>query len=476
MKIKSFTGLSVTLITLVFFSGACQYGSEKGSEEISWESVDGILKHIIAPEFPDKFFNVTDFEARGDGDNLSTVAINSAIAKCSEEGGGIVLIPEGTFLTGAIHLKSNVNLHLSEGATLKFSRNHEDYLPIVFTRWEGTELYNYSPFIYAYEQENIGVTGEGKLDGQSTSAHWWQWKGEWARRTWEIGPENQAASNAILRKMAEDGVPVEERIFGPGHYLRPNFIQFYKCKNILMEGVTIINSPMWVIHPVLSENITISNISVISHGPNNDGCNPESSRNILIQNSLFDTGDDCIAIKSGRNADGRRINMPSENIIVRGCTMRDGHGGVVMGSEISGNVRNIFAEDCIMDSPNLDRIIRIKTNSLRGGVIENIFVRNINVGNVKQAILHIDFDYEEGDAGEFTPEVKNIHLENITSRSSERAVFIKAYERSPVDGVYIKNCKFNGVEKENQINFIENLVLENVYLNGKPWSSATSSN
>jgi polygalacturonase len=469
MKIKLFSVISFTMLSLVFFTGACQYGSGKESTELAWDSVDGILKQIVAPEFPEKHFNINDFGAKGDGEFLSTNAINSAIIKCSESGGGIVLIPEGIYLTGAIHLKSNVNLHLSEGATLKFSRNHEDYLPVVFTRWEGTELYNYSPFIYAYEQMNVGITGKGILDGQASSAHWWPWKGAWSRKTWEIGAENQAKSNAILRKMAEDGVPVEKRIFGPGHYLRPNFIQFYKCSNILMDGITIINSPMWVIHPVLSENITINNISVISHGPNNDGCNPESSRNILIQNSLFNTGDDCIAIKSGRNADGRRINIPSENIIVRRCTMRDGHGGVVMGSEISGNVRNIFVEDCVMDSPNLDRIIRIKTNSLRGGIIENIFVRNINVGSVKQAILHIDFDYEEGDAGEFTPEVRNIHLENITSQSSERAVYIKSYERSPVDRVYIKNCSFNGVEKENEINFITNLRLENVFVNEEPW-------
>jgi polygalacturonase len=471
MKIKTVLGLYFIIVALAFFTGACNLGSGEEPAEISWDYVDEILKEIVSPVFPNRIFDVTDFGAVGDSVTLSTKAINRAIIECSEAGGGKVLIPKGIFLTGAVHLKSNVNLHLAEGAVLKFSRNHEDYLPVVFTRWEGTELYNYSPFIYAYEQKNIAITGEGKLDGQATSEHWWHWKGAWSRRTWEIGAENQAASNAVLRQMAENGVPVEERIFGSGHYLRPNFVQFYKCRNILMEGITIINSPMWVVHPVLSENITITNISVISHGPNNDGCNPESSRNILIQDSYFDTGDDCIAIKSGRNADGRRLNVPSENIIVRRCTMRDGHGGVVMGSEISGNVRNVFAEDCVMDSPNLDRIIRIKTNSTRGGIIENIFVRNINVGKVRQAILHIDFDYEEGDAGEFTPVVRNIHLENITSQRSERAIFINAYERSPVDKVHIKNCNFNGVEKENKINFVENLVLENVLVNGNPWKN-----
>lgn len=461
------------MTALVFLAGACSSGPVKETGEVSWDSVEGILSKIVAPEFPDRVFDITEFGAVGDGVTLSTEAINQAIITCSEAGGGMVLVPEGEFLTGAIHLKSNVNLHVSEGAVLKFSRKDDDYLPVVFTRWEGVELYNYSPFVYAYEQQNVAITGQGTLDGQATSEHWWFWKGPWSRATWEIVPENQVDARNRLIQMAEEGVPVEDRVFGKGHYLRPNFVQFYKCSNILLEGITIINSPMWVIHPVLSENITISNVSVISHGPNNDGCNPESSRNILIQDSYFDTGDDCIAIKSGRNADGRRLNVPSENIIVRRCTMRDGHGGVVMGSEISGSVRNVFAEDCIMDSPNLDRIIRIKTNSIRGGVIENIFVRNINVGNVRQAILHIDFDYEEGDAGKFTPLVRNIHLDNITSQSSDRAIFINAYERAPVTGVYIKNCTFNGVKKENLINYVKDLVLENVSLNGEPMPGIT---
>jgi polygalacturonase len=453
---------------MVVLAGACSSGPGKETAEVSWDTMAEILSEIVAPVFPDAVFDVTEFGAVGDGETLSTEAINSAIIACSEAGGGMVLVPEGEYLTGAIHLKSNVNLHVSEGAILKFSRNPEDYLPMVFTRWEGVELFNYSPFVYAYEQQNVAITGQGTLDGQATSEHWWYWKGPWSRATWEIVPENQVEARSRLIEMAENDVPVEARQFGSGHYLRPNFVQFYKCQNILMEGITIINSPMWVIHPVLSENITISNVSVISHGPNNDGCNPESSRNILIQDSYFDTGDDCIAIKSGRNADGRRLNVPSENIIVRRCTMRDGHGGVVMGSEISGSVRNVFAEDCIMDSPNLDRIIRIKTNSIRGGVIENIFVRNINVGRVRQAILHIDFDYEEGDAGEFTPLVQNIHLDNITSQSSDRAIFINAYERAPVTGVYITDCTFNGVEKDNLINYVEDLILENVTLNGEP--------
>lgn len=470
---KSYLHLVGILFIMVGHFSSCSTAT-KTTDTISWANLDGMLSQIKAPEFPDQDFVITDFGAIGDGTTKATEAIRNAIAACHNAGGGRVVIPAGEFLTGAIHLKSNINLHLEEGATLLFSQNPDDYLPLVFTRWEGTELYNYSPLIYAYGQENIAITGKGILDGQASAEHWWYWKGPWNRRTWEIGPQNQVESRALLQQMAENGVPVEERIFGPGHYLRPSFVQFYKCRNILIDGVSIINSPMWIIHPVLSENITIQNVTVNSHGPNNDGCNPESSRNVLIQDSFFDTGDDCIAIKSGRNADGRRLATPSENIIVRRCTMRAGHGGVVMGSEISGNVRNVFVEDCIMDSPSLQRIIRFKTNSLRGGIIENVFVRNIHVGQVQQAILHIDFQYEEGDAGQFTPVVRNINLENITSQQSGRALFIRAYERAPVTGIHIKNSHFNGVASENVIEHVKQLTLENVFINGQPMKNPVS--
>ncbi len=209
-------------------------------------------------------------------------------------------MPPGVFQTGAIHLKSNVNLHLAEGATLKFSADPAKYLPVVYTRFEGTECMNYSPLIYAFEQENIAVTGRGVLDGSASNDNWWKW----ARRGPSGGDPPARADITNLRDMAERGVPVKERVFGAGHYLRNSFIQPYRSKNILIEGVRIINSPMWEIHPVLSTNVTVRGVTVDTHGPNNDGCNPESSRDVLIEDCVFDTGDDCIAIKSGRDADG----------------------------------------------------------------------------------------------------------------------------------------------------------------------------
>jgi polygalacturonase len=314
---------------------------------------------------------------------------------------------------------------------------------------------NYSPLIYAYEQENIAITGEGTLDGQASDENWWQWK------------KIQADDVEVLRNQGESGVPVEQRICGDGKKLRPNMIQPYKCKNVLIEGLTIRNSPMWHVHPVLSTNVIVRNVKVIGHGPNNDGCNPESCRDVLIEGCYFDTGDDCIAIKSGRNNDGRRVNVPSENIIIQNCEMRDGHGGVVIGSETTGGVRNIFAENCTMDSPNLDRMLRIKTNSVRGGIIENIYLRNITIGQVAEAVINVNFLYGEGDTGNYTPTVANINLENITSRKSQYALSIKGYDRSPVTNIRLKDCTFDNVEKSNELVGVENLVFENVKINGE---------
>lgn len=436
------------------------------AQEVSWNTADEIVRRIVAPSFRPQEFSILTYGAKNDGVTDCTEAFAKAITECSQAGGGKVVVPEGIYLTGAIHLKSNVNLHVMKNAVIKFSADPKKYLPLVFTRWEGVELMNYSPLIYAYGQENIAVTGEGVLDGQASNEHWWSWKGN-KEDGWKPGMPNQKKSRALLMDMAEKNVPVKDRLFGEGHYLRPSFIEPYRCKNILISGVTFKDSPMWFIHPTLSENITVENVTVIGHGPNNDGCNPESSRDILIQNCKFDTGDDCIAIKSGRNADGRRLNIPSENIVIRHCEMKDGHGGVVLGSEISGSVRNVFVEDCVMDSPNLDRALRFKTNSVRGGVIENFFARRITVGQVAEAVILIDFNYEEGDAGQFTPTMRNIFVSDLTARKGKYALFLKGYARSPITNMTIENCRFDDMADLNVVEHVKDLSLTNIMINGK---------
>ena len=420
-----------------------------------WEQVDEILSRIKPPQFPDRDFNITDYGAVADGQADCTEAFEKAISAANKAGGGRVVVPTGAFFTGAIHLKSNVNLHVSEDALVKFSVDPQKYMPVVYTRFEGVECMNYSPLIYAYEQKNIAITGKGALDGQASDDNWWQWK------------TSQAKDVNVQRKQGETGVPVEKRIYGAGKELRPNMVQPYKCKNILIEGVTFRNSPMWHIHPVLSKNITVRNVKVIGHGPNNDGCNPESCTDVLIEGCYFDTGDDCIAIKSGRNNDGRRVNVPSENIVIRNCQMKDGHGGVVIGSEMTGGTRNVFAENCTMDSPNLDRALRIKTNSVRGGVVENIYMRNVTIGQVAEAVLKINFFYGEGDTGKYTPIVRNINMENVTSKKSRYALSIRGYDRAPITDIHLKNCTFDNVDRENLLVGVKNLALKNVKINGK---------
>jgi polygalacturonase len=444
----------------------CISGSSNPEQNAGWSAAQQILREIKPPVFPKRDFDISEFGAVGDGKSDCTGAIGRAIESCSVAGGGRVVIPKGTFLTGAIHLKSNVNLHLKKEAVLLFSRDTKKYLPLVITRFEGVECMNYSPFIYAYEQKNIAITGEGILDGQADSTLWWPWTGK-EKDGWKAGMPCQLSDREAIARMGDEGIPVQERIFGEGHYLRVNFIQFYKSRDLLVEGVTLRRSPMWVIHPVLCENVTVRKVRITSHGPNNDGCNPESSRNVVIEGCSFDTGDDCIAIKSGRNGDGRRVNVASENIIIKDCVMKDGHGGVSIGSEISGSCRNVFIQNCRMDSPNLERALRIKTNSHRGGVIENIYMRNVTVGQVSDAIIGIHFNYEEGDTGPHTPIVRNIFIDHVTSKKSLYALYLHGYERSPIQNISLSNCSFKGVLNGNFLQHVQDLKMKRVFINGK---------
>ncbi|MEC1588765.1 glycoside hydrolase family 28 protein [Bacillus sonorensis] len=429
------------------------------------EKKEEIMRQIKVPVFPDRRFDVTRFGADSGGKTDSTAAFQQAIDEAHQKGGGRVTVPKGVFLTGALRLKSNVELHVTKDAVIRFSQNPADYLPAVLTRFEGVELYNYSPLIYAYEAENIAITGGGMLDGQADDRHWWPWK----RGT--NGQPSQEKDRDALFEMAERNVPVEERRFGTGHYLRPNFIQPYRCKNVFIQGVTVMNSPMWQIHPVLCENVTVDGVKVIGHGPNTDGVDPESCKSMIIKNCLFDNGDDCIAIKSGRNADGRRINVPSENIIIENNEMKDGHGGVTIGSEISGGVKNVFAEGNLMDSPNLDRALRIKTNSVRGGVLENIYFYHNVVNSLKQEVIAIDMEYEEGDAGEFKPVVRGIEVDELKSAGGRYGIRVLAYDHSPVTGLKVTNSEINDVNIPMELKNVKDPVFSNLYINGKRYDS-----
>jgi polygalacturonase len=463
---------SIILFFLPFLFFACKNAKQSNIQQMvsGWDFAKKIEERIVVPSFPNRSFNILDYGAKESVEVNNTEAFQKAIKACSDAGGGKVIVPKGVFYTGAIHLLDNVNLHLLEGAEIRFSTNPNDYLPVVLTSFEGTECMNYSPLIYAFQKKNIAITGKGILNGQADISNWWPWcsKDEYGWKAGMPSQKDKGNRERLITSAAENIAP-ENRIFGSGFYLRPSFIETNRCENILIQGVKIINAPFWVIHPFLSTSITVDGVTVESHGPNNDGCDPEYSKNVMIKNCTFNTGDDCIAIKSGRDADGRRIAVKSENIIVRNCNMIDGHGGVVMGSETSGGVSNVFVENCTMDSPNLDRVIRIKTNSNRGGLTENVYVRNIKVGQVKECVLKLNMFYVAWDdpIGTFIPEIRNIYLENIqVENGGSFGILAKGFEQSPIQNVTLKNVTINKVGQPYSIENVKNLKLIDTYMNG----------
>ncbi|TDO52458.1 glycosyl hydrolase family 28 [Kribbella sp. VKM Ac-2527] len=340
---------------------------------------------------------ITKYGARPGSD--CTAAIDRAVRAC-ELTGGRVVVPSGVFLSGPTRLRSNVELHLAAGATLRFVTNPASY-PIVRTRWQGIECFSHSPLIYAYDAVNVAVTGTGTLDGGASPDTWW-------RDTTPVGDWNR------LLRMVRDDVPVEERIFEPGHGFRPSFIQPYQCRRVRIEDVRIINAPMWVVHPVLSSDVVVRGITVDSRGPNNDGCNPDSCRDVVISGCSFDTGDDCIAIKSGRDADGRRVGRASENIVIENCRFGTGHGAVTIGSETSGGIRNVIARDLHITGPAVDHALRLKTNSHRGGLIEHIELRDTQVDSVTGTAILVDTCHADPDTtGSHHPTVRNLTITGL---------------------------------------------------------------
>ena len=478
MTIKSL--LSAALVTcLVQFTQARTPVVEASgeSEEIvaGWAGLPQVLKHIKAPEFADREFLITDYGAIEGGEVKCTDAIARAIEACSDAGGGKVVIPAGEWLSGPIHYKSKVCIEIQKGATLNFSTDFEDYLPAVFIRWEGIESYSYSPLIYANGCKDIGLIGEGTINGNGPA--WWKWREQ------KPAPGPYRIANAAHIEWGKHNTPVEKRVLDrTDFHWCPTLVGFYNNENILIEGLTMIDGPFWNIHPVYCKNITIRGVTLDNDGPNGDGCNPSSCNYVLIEDCTFNTGDDCIAIKSGKDTDGRRVGIPSQNIVVRNCIMKNGHGGVVCGSEMSGGIRNVYVEDCIMNSPDLGRALRIKTNNVRGGFIENINMRNVEVGVVSEAVLQINFFYTGGWTsvppiqkisksdivgadGEFTPWVKHVNLENITSAESPFGILIEAMEESPVEGLVIKNCTFNNVAKGNVMKHVNDPRIINLVVN-----------
>lgn len=450
-------------------AGAPAYGGPVGVPAGDpWWYADNVARRVRAhaPRIPARRLPVTGFGAVGDGVTDCTRAFAAAVARCARLGGGHVVVPPGTYLTGPIRLRSRVGLHVEEGATVRFRTDPAAY-PLVYSRWQGIECLNYSPLIYAYGAHDVAVTGRGTLDGQAGNTAWWPWKGS-ADYGWSPGQPKQDDDWARLQAQADAGTPVRQRVFGSGHYLRPNFIQPYRCERVLVEGVTIVRSPMWEIHPVLSTYVRVRDVTVVSHGPNNDGCDPESCTDVLITGATFDTGDDCVAIKAGRNTDGRRVNAPSRNIVIEDCLFRDGHGGVTIGSEMTGGVSAVFARNLQMSSPNLNDCLRLKTNSVRGGFIRDVYLRDASVGQLAVAGLEIDFNYEEGAGHDYPPDVAGINLDHVHVATTKYALDLQGYPDDHIHGVTLTNCTFDHATQPNIITNVDDLKLINVTINGEP--------
>jgi len=450
-----------------------------------WDKVAGIRARIRPPEFAAREFDLSLFGAVADGRTMNTEAFRSAIAACSEAGGGQVTIPPGRYLTGPIHLQSNVNLHVAEGAELLFSKDPKDYLPMVQTWFEGVELMNYSPFVYAFGAENVAVTGKGVLNGQADFDVWWSWRGprSWkgaksgTTSGWQEGMPYQKASRSKLMEMAAQGVPVAERQFGEGHYVRSAMVEFNRCRNVLIEGVTIRNAPFWSVHPVLCGNVTARGVTIDNPvGANADGIDPECCNDVLIENCSFDTGDDCISVKSGRDHDGRRIATPCRNVLIRGCHFSSERSAVSCGSESSGGVGDVYIED--VTAGTVFRLFRIKTNTQRGGVNENIHLRNVRVGEALENLVEIQADFSEplkdgpgvGTQEKCIPVIRDISITDLDCGQAYRAFNLPGTADTPIRNLVLRNVTIGSAARDNVLSHLVDPVAIDVTVGGKPFS------
>lgn len=403
--------------------------------------------NVTAPSFDEgALFNILDFGADVASQEKTSAAIHAAI-DAAAEAGGVVIVPPGVWQTGKVHLKSNVNLHIAEGAELYFSSNPQNYLPAVHSTWEGLECYNYSPLIYAYQCENVALTGKGKLIAKLDV---------W--REWYARPKPHMDALVELYYMAHKNIPVQQRDMTKGNAnLRPQFIQFNRCNNVLIEDISIQDSPFWVIHPYLCNNVTIRAVHVNAHGHNNDGADPEMCTNVLIENCVFDQGDDAISVKSGREFDAWRLATPCKNIVIRNCRVKNGHQLLAIGSEIAGGIENVYMHSCVVEPitntriPPLTNLLFIKTNERRGGFVKNIYMDNIIAENLKGGVVAIDTDvlYQWRSLTptlerKLTP-IDTIVVSNVSAKSANYICQVNATAELPVQNLKLKNIKVDSV-------------------------------
>lgn len=448
-------GLIITSILLSagLFAAASKPAAAQETAADAHPEAEAIVSSIRRTNFPDRCQAVMPGATRR--------ALQTAIDDMYLAGGGTVSLKAGEYLMdGSIFLKSNVNLHLEKGAVLRFSGHPEDYLPVVASRWEGADYFGRSAMIYAGRCENIAITGEGTIDARAEEGfvQWYKDKKISARRD---------RDEEKLRALADKGVPVQERIFGKGTYLRPCCIEFYGCSTVLLEGVTIMNSPFWTIHPLYSNDVIVRKVTVKSSYMNNDGCDPDSSHDILIEDCTFETGDDAIAIKSGKNVDGMKVGVPARNIVIRNCLFATKANGLAIGSEMSGGVENVYLYNIDIPFPR-KRGVFLKSNKDRGGYIRNIYIDNIKIGSPRDAGIKISSDYGGWRGGNAVSDYDNIVMRNITIESVEKhGIYIEGFDTAPIKNVTIENLTIGTAGTPTFVKYGENIRTRNSFINGE---------
>jgi polygalacturonase len=414
---------------------------------LPWPAANEIVAATKVPAFPAATFPVTSYGAAGNGTTDDTAAFAKAIGACNAAGGGHVTVPAGTYLTGAIQLLSNVDLNLASGATLKFSGDATKF-PIVLTRYEGIECMNRSPMIYAHGASNIALTGAGVLDAAGTA-------------TW-----NQGSDRAYLETLVAEGVPAAQRVVpGSGHQMRSTFVEPYSCDTVLIQGVTLHNSRFWQLHPTLSTNVTVDSVTTSATNSNTDGCDPECCDHVVIKNCVLGAGDDNIAIKSGRDADGRRINTPSQNLVIVGCHMAGPWGAISCGSELTGGIRNVYAYQCVANPTRY--ALYVKSNTLRGGFATNINLDSINASNQKGAFAFVTMTYN-GQTGSFPPDFAGFTVTNSTGKTTPYAFDVSGLSSDPVKGLTVAHATFTGVTHGTDVmTDVTGVSFTGVTINGK---------
>ncbi len=442
----------VALLSVLLGLGAC--AGPQGETDDLPEGVRRVLANIKVPEFRDADYDITAFGAMADSTVDSREAINNAITRCSDDGGGRVLVPAGTYAcNGPIVLKSNVNLHLAEGAVILFSPDPKDYLPPVLTVWEGTELFNYSPLVYAYHCNNIALTGKGTLNGRA--------KNGFAR----FRPQ-RSEMQSTLRQMGIDQVPVYKRCFGEQSIMPPSMVQPFGCKNVLIEGVTLLDSPYWVIHPVFCDNVTVRDVTIDSYNLNNDGCDPEYTTNVLIEGCSFRCGDDAIAIKAGRDQDAWRIGQKTAGIVIRDCRFYSRCNGLCIGSEMAAGVEDVYMYDVTIDRCYSG--IYFKSNLDRGGFIRNVWVSDIVCDYVKTAFIRFETNYHGARGGFHPTRFENFLIRNVTgNRSDECGFYAVGIEGYPMRDIRLENVELKEAPIPYMLKNTENVIFNNVRINGE---------